>query len=1069
MSDVVKGIAIAAVAFVAAPLAAAYFGIALGAAGVAALNYIGYTAIMSGVAAQLASSKRPPQPSQTINYAGTVESRRIIYGDTRVGGMEIIPPVTSGTNNRMLHQVLAIAGHEVNAITAVFFGQEQVGTIGAVTGTVNDGLVSTGTFANRAWVRRYLGTSTQTADFILDSSLGIWTTDHRGRGVAYAAMQFQYDDAVYKSGKPQVTFQVQGKRVYDPRLDSTNGGSGSHRLNNPATWAYSNNPALCLADYLTDASLGMGEEQARVDWAMVAVAASECDELVAIPTATTQKRYTFNGVLYAAAPYEDNITALAGAMLGTCIYSGGRWRITAGSWPLTTEFTIDASTMADGGIDFYDAIPYNERWNSVRGSFIDPNNNYQPNEFPAVSNASYVTADGETVWRDVRFDYCTNVYEAQRLAIYLARKSRNRQSATLRCNLRAFRIRPGEVGLCTLPEVGWTNQLVRCEEWSFNAQGWIEIKVVEENSADWADPLEADYLTPLNISNPTPVDFTPDPVSSLTATPTQNGVQLTWALPSLFPSGAVVEIFEHTAITPFSSAVKIGETQGTQFVVPRTDTGVRYYWARVRMLTGAVSSVFPAVNGLAGSMSSALDFAFAVSGNVQATATGAIKLGGAVAWDSQIFSQQAFRGGAFVSFRPSATTDLMMLGLNSDPTTDANFTSLDFAMYCRNDGLLEAYESGSSAGSLGPYAGGDDLSVVYDGAVVRYMRNGAVLREVMAGPDRLFYLDSSFAGPGSVANNIRFGPYAAFGSQFIARGNAEVTGTTARKSSAVGVGFAWGDADVYSARGYVVGHLSFKASQSNADIMVGVNQDPLTDANFTSIDGALFLTSSGFLQIYQSGSLVGTYGSYTSSTVFGLAWDGGTLFYYKDGAQIHSTGYSTATTAPTYLDAAFYTPGAGVNSIDFGPGITFGVLDTPQIRSGATVDVYQTAVAPGSITGSNGSASILATLAIPAYPFAYTLVLTFTGRFSVTDTNANGVAGVWAFIAPADQLIDNTIGNAMTYTSVVSGFSVDSVGQEGQVAVAANTAVTERVYSFPSGGDTASHSGLVFKAEVLKV
>ncbi|KAK0349128.1 hypothetical protein LTR94_034398, partial [Friedmanniomyces endolithicus] len=43
--------------------------------------------------------------------------------------------------------------------------------------------------------------------------------------------------------KPLITFR--GLKVYDPRLDSTYpGGSGSHRLNNAATWTYSANPIL---------------------------------------------------------------------------------------------------------------------------------------------------------------------------------------------------------------------------------------------------------------------------------------------------------------------------------------------------------------------------------------------------------------------------------------------------------------------------------------------------------------------------------------------------------------------------------------------------------------------------------------------------------------------------------------------------------------------------------------------------------------------------------------------------------------------------------------------------------
>ena len=51
----------------------------------------------------------------------------------------------------------------------------------------------------------------------------------------------------------------------------------------PANAAYrqwSSNPALCVADYLTDRELGMGVPTAHIDWDLVVTAATVCDTLV---------------------------------------------------------------------------------------------------------------------------------------------------------------------------------------------------------------------------------------------------------------------------------------------------------------------------------------------------------------------------------------------------------------------------------------------------------------------------------------------------------------------------------------------------------------------------------------------------------------------------------------------------------------------------------------------------------------------------------------------------------------------------------------------------------------------
>jgi hypothetical protein len=81
----------------------------------------------------------------------------------------------------------------------------------------------------------------------------------------------------------QLTFsaRIQGLLLYDPRLDSTvPGGSGSHRLATPSTWAYSDNPALADARWLWDTTFGCGK---AVNWASVITSANSCDALIGSP------------------------------------------------------------------------------------------------------------------------------------------------------------------------------------------------------------------------------------------------------------------------------------------------------------------------------------------------------------------------------------------------------------------------------------------------------------------------------------------------------------------------------------------------------------------------------------------------------------------------------------------------------------------------------------------------------------------------------------------------------------------------------------------------------------------
>lgn len=242
---------------------------------------IGASLLLNAAASLFIKAPRAsPLAGVSINYSGTLEPRRIIYGTLKMGGINCLPPLTSGANNDFMHQVLAFGGEQISGYGDVYFNQIRIAN--ADIGALPTGLVGgTGVYNGKAWIRRYDGSQTA-VDATLSANFSAWDASHIGYGIPYAAIMLQWDQAVYSSGFPQITFIVKGKKIYDPRLDSTNGGSGSQRYATPSTWAYSVNPALCLRDYLTSA-LGLNEAQTRIDDTLVAAAANICDQTVAVP------------------------------------------------------------------------------------------------------------------------------------------------------------------------------------------------------------------------------------------------------------------------------------------------------------------------------------------------------------------------------------------------------------------------------------------------------------------------------------------------------------------------------------------------------------------------------------------------------------------------------------------------------------------------------------------------------------------------------------------------------------------------------------------------------------------
>ncbi|AND39050.1 phage tail spike protein [Cytobacillus oceanisediminis] len=144
------------------------------------------------------------------------------------------------------------------------------------------------------------------------------------------------------------------------------------------------------------------------------------------------------------------------------------------------------------------------------------------------------------------------------------------------------------------------------------------------------------------------------------------------------------------------------------------------------------------------------------------------KLTGSSTWDSQAYSTESYTGGAFLTFKAGVNANNIMIGLNSDPATDASYTSIDYAFYLRSAGTFSFYESGESRGTAIPFSVGDVFSVVYDNTEVRYYHNGNLVRSVAASSGLTLSVDSSFATASSKSPHIYdlyFSPAAAKGPQ----------------------------------------------------------------------------------------------------------------------------------------------------------------------------------------------------------------------------------------------------------------------------------------------------------------
>ena len=227
------------------------------------------TIIVTAISYVLAPKPKAPRQGSFDEVKGTLVNKDsnnnpipIVYGKRQVGIIRTFVE-SSGTDNQYLYVAGILCeggGGGIQSIEEVYVDDKLVTFDGALTDGTLRGVSSSDTNFYKGEslisIQAFFGTDAQSASSLLDETTS-WTTDHKLSGIAYVALRFKWNQDAF-NGMPEVRVTLKGKKIYDPRLDTTKGGSGSHRQDTASTWAYSANSSLILLDYLRNGRYGKG-------------------------------------------------------------------------------------------------------------------------------------------------------------------------------------------------------------------------------------------------------------------------------------------------------------------------------------------------------------------------------------------------------------------------------------------------------------------------------------------------------------------------------------------------------------------------------------------------------------------------------------------------------------------------------------------------------------------------------------------------------------------------------------------------------------------------------------------
>lgn len=384
--------------------------------------------------------QKAADPGTQLTVRRSDAPQNAVFGTRRVPGKIVFAHCTD--NNRLLNLVVAWAGHEVDGYDGLYIGDELVPLSASV---------ATGRYAGYLGCVDYLGTDDQPADAnLIERTGGLWTSAHRGRGIAYSYLTLTWNRDLYGQFDIGSLWRVvRGMKVLDPRDDTT---------------ALSDNPALVVAAWLNSNKFGRGMPYAEMIEDDLVASANACDEAVTKADGTTEPRYTCNALLLSDEPFVDNVNKLLASMHGELMQVGDKWSILAGVWE-EPELVFDEGDLLEP-ISVQNGVG-RDGFNAIKGKFADPAQNWQSTDFPAIVSAAYEIEDGGDgagsgrMFQDVNLECTTSASMAQRIARIDLRQARQPIAFTAKLKLKALRARAGKNVKLSFAMLGWTEKAFR--------------------------------------------------------------------------------------------------------------------------------------------------------------------------------------------------------------------------------------------------------------------------------------------------------------------------------------------------------------------------------------------------------------------------------------------------------------------------------------------------------------------------------------------------------------------------------------------------------------------------------
>lgn len=538
-------------------------------------------------------------------------------------------------------------------------------------------------------------------------------------------------DARYFNSVPQRSYHVRLLKIkvpenYNPILKTYNGTwNGKFKL------AWSDNPAWCYYDMITNNRFGLGKymDSSLIDKWSLYEAAQYCDQLVPDGRGGLEPRFTCNLYMTTSAEAYKVLSDMASIFNAMPYYMAGQIFITQDR-PKEALYLFNNSNVVDGNFTYSDSSKRVRR-SVALVRYNDENNNYKP-------SLEYVE-DKQSIMRygireiEISSFGGTRSSQARRLGRwFLSSENLETETVSFETSNEAVLLRPGD--LIRIYDQNRKNKIYAGRTLELTTgSATIDIEYNEYNKY---------ILTGVNQT-----------FLFSTLTPTYN-LNLGTKIGDEFVTGYNFNT-DQTFSGISSKFYRRNQIQNLQINNTKNyvTSGTGYFEKNIRILfdknTINTTSKFTPV---------------LTKGNVIYSGNGFVKTLDSTSWDdTQVYSQEGYYDKVFAKAIPvNNYGGYNMFGLNSDPATSTSYADLDYAWYFVADGSLQIRLSATALSGISwtNYDRNQTYTVDYDGKYVNFLSGTNKVYSVARQLGERLYFDSSLYNKNAGFTNVNFGTYA---------------------------------------------------------------------------------------------------------------------------------------------------------------------------------------------------------------------------------------------------------------------------------------------------------------------